>query len=139
VERAKIILVCLEGREVQQLARELRVPIPTAAKWRQRFSGGWEVYGISCGRANRPVRRGYYRHDTAFAIECWPCWSNRRHAAQERAGGVGETQLQRQRRLACPASRGNLTAKAAQFVGEYRLKSLLPGLSKGWGYTWTRR
>lgn len=38
VERARIILGCLDGKEIQQVARELRVSIPTVRKWRERFS-----------------------------------------------------------------------------------------------------
>src|SRR5450432_1226976 len=38
VERARIILACLEGKEIQQVARELSTSIPTVTKWRRRFS-----------------------------------------------------------------------------------------------------
>ena len=38
VERARIVLACLEGKEIQQVARELGVSIPTVSKWRQRFA-----------------------------------------------------------------------------------------------------
>ena len=38
VERARIILACLEGKEIQQVARELGVSIPTVSKWRKRFA-----------------------------------------------------------------------------------------------------
>jgi len=38
VERARIILACREGKEIQQVARELKVSVPSVAKWRQRFS-----------------------------------------------------------------------------------------------------
>ena len=31
VERARIILACLEGKEIQQVARELRVSIPSVS------------------------------------------------------------------------------------------------------------
>src|SRR5450755_1603516 len=37
VERARIILACLEGKEIQQVARELRTSITTVTKWRRRF------------------------------------------------------------------------------------------------------
>ena len=45
VERARIILACLEGKEIQQVAGELDVSIPTVAKWRQRFSL-WGLRGL---------------------------------------------------------------------------------------------
>src|SRR2546425_10434303 len=38
VERARIILACLEGKEIQQVARELGVSVPTVTKWRKRFA-----------------------------------------------------------------------------------------------------
>ncbi len=38
VERARIILACWEGKENQQVARELGVSIPTVSKWRRRFA-----------------------------------------------------------------------------------------------------
>jgi transposase len=37
VERARIILACLEGKEIQQVAREVGASIPTVSKWRRRF------------------------------------------------------------------------------------------------------
>jgi DNA-directed RNA polymerase specialized sigma24 family protein len=40
VERARIILACLEGKEIQQAARQLSVSVATVAKWRRRFSCG---------------------------------------------------------------------------------------------------
>jgi transposase len=40
VERARIILACLEGKEIQQVARELHASIPTVSKWRRRFAEG---------------------------------------------------------------------------------------------------
>lgn len=38
VERAQIILASLEGKEIQEVARELGLSIPTVDKWRRRFS-----------------------------------------------------------------------------------------------------
>jgi transposase len=38
VERARIILACLEGKEIQQVALELGASIPTVSKWRRRFA-----------------------------------------------------------------------------------------------------
>lgn len=37
-ERARIVLACLEGKEIQQVARETGASIPTVSKWRRRFS-----------------------------------------------------------------------------------------------------
>ena len=38
VERARILLSCLEGKEIKHVAQELGVSVPTVAKWRVRFS-----------------------------------------------------------------------------------------------------
>ena len=61
MERARIILACLEGKEIQQVARELRVSIPSVSKWRQRFSL-WGLRGLRDRlRPGKPVK-----YDTAF-------------------------------------------------------------------------
>jgi transposase len=61
VERARIILACLEGKEIQQVARELGVSIPTVTKWRQRFAL-WGVRGLRDQlRPGKPVK-----YDAAF-------------------------------------------------------------------------
>jgi len=38
VERARIILACLQGKEIQQVAREMGLSVPTVSKWRKRFA-----------------------------------------------------------------------------------------------------
>ena len=61
VERARIILSSLEGKEIQQVAGELRVSVPTVSKWRPRFSL-WGLRGLSDQpRPGKPVR-----YDNAF-------------------------------------------------------------------------
>src|ERR1700681_1892402 len=61
VERARIILACLEGKEIQQVARELRVSVPSVSKWRQRFS----LWGLR-GLRDQPRPAKPVRYDTAF-------------------------------------------------------------------------
>src|ERR1700675_962406 len=61
VERARIVLACLEGKEIQQVARELRVSVSSVSKWRRRFSL-WGLRGLRDQlRPGKPVR-----YDTAF-------------------------------------------------------------------------
>src|SRR6266436_7051720 len=61
VERARIVLACLEGKEIQQVARELGVSVATVSKWRQRFSF-WGLKGLrDRPRPGKPVR-----YDAAF-------------------------------------------------------------------------
>jgi transposase len=38
VERARMVLACLEGKEIQQVAQETGASIPTVSKWRKRFA-----------------------------------------------------------------------------------------------------
>jgi transposase len=38
VERARIILTCLQGKQIQQVAQELGTSVPTVSKWRKRFA-----------------------------------------------------------------------------------------------------
>lgn len=38
VERARIVLGCLDGKEIQQVARDTGASIPTVSKWRRRFA-----------------------------------------------------------------------------------------------------
>ena len=38
VERARIVLACLEGKEIQQVAQEVGASVPTVSKWRSRFA-----------------------------------------------------------------------------------------------------
>jgi transposase len=61
VERARIILACLEGKQLQQVAQELGVSIPTVDKWRRRFAL-WGLRGLrDQPRPGKPVT-----YDTAF-------------------------------------------------------------------------
>jgi len=61
VERARIILASLEGKEMQQVARELRVSVLTVSKWRRRFS----LFGLR-GLRDQPRSGKPVRYDTAF-------------------------------------------------------------------------
>jgi transposase len=61
VERARIVLGCLEGKEIQQVARELGVSIPTVSKWRQRFAF-WGLRGLQ----DRPRPGKPVIYDSAF-------------------------------------------------------------------------
>jgi transposase len=57
VERARIILGCLEEKEIQQVAHELNVSIPTVSKWRRRFA----AHGLEGLRArSRPGKPPRY-------------------------------------------------------------------------------
>jgi transposase len=61
VERAWIVLRCLEGKEIQQVAQELGVSIPTVGKWRKRFA----LFGVR-GLRDDPRPGKPVTYDRAF-------------------------------------------------------------------------
>ena len=61
VERARIILASLEGNEIQVVAQELGVSIPTVDKWRRRFS----LFGLR-GLWDQPRTGKPARYDANF-------------------------------------------------------------------------
>src|SRR5882724_4153161 len=61
VLRARIVLACLEGREIQQVAQDLRVSNPTVSKWRSRFA----LFGLR-GLWDRPRPGKPPTYGTAF-------------------------------------------------------------------------
>lgn len=68
VGRARIILSRLDGKEIQQVARELRVSIPTVRKWCKRFSL-WGVRGLRDEpRSGKPVTYDAAYRDRLLAL-----------------------------------------------------------------------
>jgi len=61
VERARIVLARLEGKEIQQVARELRVSIPTVTRWSERFA----MFGLK-GLRDAPRSGKPPKYDAAF-------------------------------------------------------------------------
>jgi transposase len=61
VERARIILACLEGKEIQQVAHDVGASIPTVSKWRRRFA----QHGLA-GLQDRPRSGKPITYDAAF-------------------------------------------------------------------------
>jgi len=61
VERARIVLASLEGKEIQQVAREVGVSIPTVSKWRKSFA----LWGLK-GLLDRPRSGKPVTYDDAF-------------------------------------------------------------------------
>src|SRR5579863_2444016 len=68
VDRARIILACLEGKEIQQVARDLRVSVPSVSKWRRRFSL-WGLRGLQDrSRPGKPVTYGAAFRNRVLAL-----------------------------------------------------------------------
>jgi len=111
VERARIILACLDGKEIQQVARELGVSVATVSKWRQRFS----LWGLR-GQRDQPRPGKPVRHDNSVSQTGTGHAGGTtaaRHVPLGRTGGGGETRRHRSRSLACLAPRRHLPSKAA--------------------------
>lgn len=68
VERAGIVLACLEGKEIQQVAREMGTSIPTVSKWRRRFAKDG-VNGLrDRPRSGKPAKYGAAFRDRVLAL-----------------------------------------------------------------------
>jgi transposase-like protein len=67
-ERVRVILACLQGKENQQVAREVGTLIPTVSKWRRRFAQrGLE--GLQDGpRSGNPPTYGPAFRDRVLAL-----------------------------------------------------------------------
>jgi transposase len=68
VERARIILACLEGKEIQQVAQELSTSIPTVTKWRRRFSEQGLEGLRDRSRPGKPPKYGSVFRDRVLAL-----------------------------------------------------------------------
>ena len=68
MERARIVLACLEGKEIQQVAQELRVSIPTVSKWRRRFAKQGREGLRDLPRPGKPATYGTAFRDRVLAI-----------------------------------------------------------------------
>ncbi|MDQ6707248.1 MAG: IS630 family transposase, partial [Acidobacteriota bacterium] len=68
VERARIILACLDGKEIQQVAHEMGVSIPTVRKWRIRFSQQGMKGLRDRPRSGKPARYGTSFRDRVLAM-----------------------------------------------------------------------
>jgi transposase len=132
VQRARIIVSRLEGKQLQQIARDLSISIPTVTKWCQRFSF-WAIRGLfDQPRPGKPVKYGDAFRDKVLAVleEKPPPGMSRWDgpAVAERLGSSVHAVwriLQRQgihlqrSRTRCVSKDKNFAAKAADVVGRY--------------------
>jgi transposase len=79
VERARIVLACLDGKEMQQVAHELGVSIPTVSKWRARFSQQGMRGLRDRPRSGKPARYGTPFRDRVLALLEQPPPAGRSH------------------------------------------------------------
>jgi transposase len=132
VERARIILDCLEGKRVQQIARDCGTRPNTVIKWRQRFvQGGLAGLRDAPRPGAKPVYGADFRNQVLAVLETSPpagqaCWDGPAVAAKLdgsvhavwrvlRQEGIC---LQRQRSW-CVSTDKEFAAKAANIVGLY--------------------
>jgi transposase len=132
VERARIILASLEGKQIQQVARELGVSIPTVSKWRQSFAL-WGLKGLlDRPRSGKPVTYGLDFRNRVLALLEQPPPPGMSHwdgpAVAEKLGGSVHAvwrilrregiYLQRVRSW-CVSTDPEFARKAAEIVGLY--------------------
>lgn len=68
VERARIVIACLQGKEIQQVAREVGASVPTVSKWRRRFARDG-VEGLrDRARSGKPATYGAPFRDRVLAL-----------------------------------------------------------------------
>jgi transposase len=68
VERARIVLACLEGKEIQQVAREIGASVPTVSKWRRRFAQSGLAGLRDRPRSGKPPTYGAGFRDRVLAL-----------------------------------------------------------------------
>jgi transposase len=68
VERARIVLACLEGKEIQQVAREVGTSIPTVSKWRRRFAQSGMKGLRDQARSGKPATYGSAFRDRVLTL-----------------------------------------------------------------------
>lgn len=132
VERARIVLACLEGKQIQQVARELGVSIPTVSKWRKRFAF-WGRRGLGdLLRPGKPVTYdAAFRNRVLALLEQPPPPGRSRWDGPAVAENLGSSvyavwrvlrcegiHLQRQRSW-CVSTDKEFAPKAAEIVGLY--------------------
>jgi len=132
VERARMILGCLEGKRVQVIARECRTRPNTVIKWRQRFSqSGLAGLSDAPRPGAKPVYGEDFRNRVLAVLEQPPpagqaCWDGPAVAAKLKGSAHAVWRvlrkegicLQRQRSW-CVSTDKEFAAKAADIVGLY--------------------
>jgi len=132
VERARIILACLEGKEIQQVARDMKVSIPTVSKWRRRFAQRGLEGLHDRPRPGKPATYGPAFRDSLLALLEQPPPAGLAHwdgpAAAEKLGASVHAvwralrregiYLQRLRTW-CVSTDPEFAPKAAEVVGLY--------------------
>lgn len=132
VERARILLGCLDAKPVQNIARECHTRPNTVIKWRQRFvRGGVAGLGDAPRPGAKPVYGEDFRNRVLALLEkppppgqaCWdgPAVAAALHGSVHAVWRVLRQQgicLQRQRSW-CVSTDKEFAAKAADIVGLY--------------------
>lgn len=68
VERARIILKCLDGKQLQQVVKELEITVPTVRKWRRRFAQGGLAALHDEARSGKPAKYDASFRDRVLAL-----------------------------------------------------------------------
>ena len=132
VERARIILDCLEGKRVQQIARDCGTRPNTVIKWRQRFvQGGLAGLRDAPRPGAKPVYGADFRNQVLAVLETSPpagqaCWDGPAVAAKLDGSVHAVWRVLRQEGIClqrqcswCVSTDKEFAAKAANIVGLY--------------------
>ena len=68
IERCKIILECIKGKENQQIANELGFSIPTVIKWRNRFADKRMDGLVDAPRSGAPAKYDKTFRDKVLSV-----------------------------------------------------------------------
>jgi Homeodomain-like domain len=118
VERARMVLACLDGQEIQQVARVLGVSIPSVSQGRARFSQRGRKGLRDDARPGKAARAGTPFRDRVLGWLEQPPPTGR--SARGRAGYGDPTRFQPACGLARSAPGRDLSTAAAQGVPEQR-------------------
>lgn len=132
VERARIIVGCLAGRPVVEVAREMGTRPNTVIAWRQRFAAAGVAGLRDRPRSGKPVKYGADFRKTVLALLETPapkgqaCWDGPSLARQLSVSAYAVWRLLRKegiclsrQRSWCVSTDPEFAAKAADIVGLY--------------------
>ena len=132
VERAKIILGCLEGRPINQIARDLKIRPNTVIEWRHRFDEGGIGALRDRPRSGKPAHYGAdFRNQVLALLEEPPplgqaAWDGTAVAERLRSSPHAVWRVLRKEgiclarhRTWCVSTDPEFSAKAADVVGLY--------------------
>ena len=135
VERAKIVLARVAGKEICQVAHDLKVSVPTVTKWCKRFS----LRGLR-GLLDDPRPGKPPKYDASFRDQVLSLLSTIAAGGDVRLGSAGTggaAWIELGCRLACPARRRHLSRRRRTWRAVTDI-ALVPKCADVIGLIWIR-